>query len=320
VSLAVLLGALAVPAGAAAQATRTWVSGTGDDVNPCSRTAPCKTFAGAITKTAPGGEIDAQDPGGFGTVTITKSITISGVGTQASILSSGTNGVVINAGASDHVRLIDLSISGAGTGLNGVRVLAAGTVALQGVHIYDHTQNGVDVESTASSPQTRVQIEDSTIDGNGLSGVLAVPQVAAGERVSIIGSHIDSNGCGIAAGALCTASASNGNPTLVESFDTSFEDNGTGVGGSQPGAAIRSISSTAANIAGGDTVLNNTIGLSRVASGQILSFGDNDIFGNGTDGTSSATLSPHAVTKVWNRLVANARAEHARQTKRRHTH
>ena len=69
--------ALFFAAGAQAQATRTWVSGVGDDVNPCSRTAPCKTFAGAISKTANGGEIDCLDPGGYGTLTITKSITVS---------------------------------------------------------------------------------------------------------------------------------------------------------------------------------------------------------------------------------------------------
>ncbi len=82
-----------------AQASRTWVSGVGDDANPCSRTAPCKTFAGAISKTAAGGEIDALDPGGFGAVTITKAITIDGGGGQvASVLVSGTNGIVVQAG------------------------------------------------------------------------------------------------------------------------------------------------------------------------------------------------------------------------------
>src|SRR6201988_884384 len=90
---------LAVASIAQAQATRTWISGVGDDVNPCSRTAPCKTFAGAISKTAAGGEIDALDPGGFGGVTITKAITLDGGGVIASILSSGgANGVNINAG------------------------------------------------------------------------------------------------------------------------------------------------------------------------------------------------------------------------------
>src|SRR5437870_9414134 len=90
---------------AAAQATRTWVSGVGDDVNPCSRTAPCKTFAGAISKTAAGGEINVLDPGGFGAVTITKAITILAVGVPAGVLVSGTHGIIINAGANDVVTL-----------------------------------------------------------------------------------------------------------------------------------------------------------------------------------------------------------------------
>src|SRR5258707_3718704 len=96
-----------------AQATRTWVSGVGDDVNQCSRTAPCKTFAGAISKTAVGGEISVLDPGGFGGVTITKSITLDGDGTLASILVSGTNGIVIN-GAGITVTIRNLSLFGIG--------------------------------------------------------------------------------------------------------------------------------------------------------------------------------------------------------------
>src|SRR5215471_3029045 len=100
-----------------AQATRTWVSGVGDDVNPCSRTAPCKTFAGAISKTAAGGEINCIDPGGFGTVTITKSITINCHEVFGSILASGTNGINVNALSTDKVVLRNLQINGAGTTL-----------------------------------------------------------------------------------------------------------------------------------------------------------------------------------------------------------
>src|SRR5213593_4753683 len=98
---------------AQAQATRTWVSGVGDDANPCSRTAPCKTFAGAISKTAAGGEISVLDPGGFGAVTITKSITINGDGTLAGLLASLTNGIIVNAGVNDKVVIRSLSINGA---------------------------------------------------------------------------------------------------------------------------------------------------------------------------------------------------------------
>src|SRR6266700_2085159 len=93
------------------QATRTWVSGVGDDVNPCSRTAPCKTFAGAISKTAAGGIINCLDPGGFGAVTITKSMTIDCSNTLAGVLASGTNGINVNTPTTnDIVRLRGLDI------------------------------------------------------------------------------------------------------------------------------------------------------------------------------------------------------------------
>src|SRR6516162_9141099 len=123
-----------------AQATRTWVSGVGDDANPCSRTAPCKTFAGAISKTAPGGEIDALDPGGFGAVTITKAITIDGGGGQvASVLVAGTNGIVVQAGTNDVVTLRNLRINGivssAGGGVNGVQYNTGGALHIENCYI-----------------------------------------------------------------------------------------------------------------------------------------------------------------------------------------
>jgi hypothetical protein len=139
---------------AQAQATRTWVSGVGDDVNPCSRTAPCKTFAGAISKTATGGEISVLDPGGFGTVTITKAITISGDGTLAGILSAGTVGITINITTNlptDKVIIRNISINGAGTGTKGVRILDGAEVILDNVTISGMTDAGVDVTQSQSS-------------------------------------------------------------------------------------------------------------------------------------------------------------------------
>src|SRR3954462_3882415 len=95
-AVAACLATMSSPA--MAQATRTWVSGVGDDANPCSRTAPCKTFPGAISKTAAGGEINCIDPGGFGGVTITKSIAIKCRYTEGGVLFSGTNAIVVSAG------------------------------------------------------------------------------------------------------------------------------------------------------------------------------------------------------------------------------
>src|SRR5439155_1252285 len=123
---------------AQAQATRTWVSGVGDDANPCSRTAPCKTFAGAISKTAVDGEIDCLDPGGFGTVTITKSITIDGSPTGVGgILNAGVAGIIINitSETAPHnfhtVVLRGLSINGAGSATNGIRVISGNVAGLR---------------------------------------------------------------------------------------------------------------------------------------------------------------------------------------------
>src|SRR5688572_8801225 len=131
-ALVVVSFILAISSVAQAQATRTWVSGVGDDVNPCSRTAPCKTFAGAISKTAAGGEISVLDPGGFGALTITKSISINGEwGGEAGVLASFTNGFIIN-GANVVVNLRGLMIEGATNGLNGVRFLQGSAL---------HTQN-----------------------------------------------------------------------------------------------------------------------------------------------------------------------------------
>src|SRR6516164_4510177 len=114
-----------------AQATRTWVSGVGDDANPCSRVAPCKTFAGAISKTAVAGEINCLDPGGFGAVTITKAITIDCSHTLAGVLVSGTNAIVVNAAAGDRIVLRGLDINGLGTSLDGIRFINGGSLHVE---------------------------------------------------------------------------------------------------------------------------------------------------------------------------------------------
>lgn len=152
-----------------AQATRTWVSGVGDDVNPCSRTAPCKTFAGAISKTAASGEINTLDPGGFGAVTITKSITIRSDGVEAGVLVSSGNGIIINAGATDNIVLYGLDINGVGTGANGINIANAGSVLISHCTIKGFLSSpssaGVLINSLSN---TKVTIDHCTIDENAL--------------------------------------------------------------------------------------------------------------------------------------------------------
>jgi Right handed beta helix region len=172
-ALAIMAFTLFVSSTSHAQANRTWVSGVGDDVNPCSRTAPCKTFAGAIAKTAEGGEIDALDPGGFGTVNINKSMTIDGTTGQGfgSILAAGTSGVTVNVNtnpATSTVILRNLSIQGvrrcvtAGCqGLNGIRYLAGNKLVVDHVYVTGFTVNGIDASKSSSG---QLIVKDSSFD------------------------------------------------------------------------------------------------------------------------------------------------------------
>src|SRR6185369_940130 len=184
-----VFGAMLVPllyAGVAqAQATRTWVSGVGDDANPCSRTAPCKTFAGAISKTADGGEISALDPGGFGAVTITKGITINGDGTLAAILAAGTNGIIVNAPANRDVIIRNVSINctgnGVSPGIKGIRFLAGQSLTLQNVNIYGFNSSCLEINLAANRPITHVVDSNFANCGNGIS----VSNTAGGQRASL---------------------------------------------------------------------------------------------------------------------------------------
>jgi hypothetical protein len=172
-----------------AQATRTWISGTGDDANPCSRTAPCKTFPGAISKTAAGGEINVIDSGGYGAVTITKSITLRAVGAEAGILVAGTNGITIIAGPSDKVVLDGLEIDGGPTGsdsLSGVSVRSAGDVLIRNCLIRNFGEQPsylgnatAGVQIGATSGQVRVTIENSTL-ANNVNGVVVACAAGTG--------------------------------------------------------------------------------------------------------------------------------------------
>jgi len=167
-----------------AQATRTWVSGVGDDANPCSRTAPCRTFASAISKTQAGGQISVLDPGGFGAVTITKSISIVARGVEGSALVSGTNGININAGPNDEVTLDGLTIEGLGTGTNGVRVVSGRAVHINNCLIrgFQAVGSGRGIAIEPNMPM-RVNISDCMIVKNQM-GVRVSPQ--PGGRASVV--------------------------------------------------------------------------------------------------------------------------------------
>jgi hypothetical protein len=289
---AIALVALALPASASAQASRTWVSGVGDDANPCSRTAPCKTFAGAISKTAPGGEINCLDPGGFGGVTITKAMTIKCHYTEGGVLVSGTNAIVINAGTGDVVTLRGLDINGLNTGLNGVRILQAKRVRILDSEIYEFAQNGIDFEPANNGAKlfvTRTHIHDNT--GN---GVLNAPQTGVTSTATLRYVEAQDNACGTLAstfgantsfGANCGAgTVANGSTGAVtNSFHSQFSDS--------PEFGVFSRGTNAVQRIGDDDVTGNFQGLLVLNSGQILSFKNNYVDGNGTNGAPTGTVN-----------------------------
>lgn len=172
-----------------AQATRTWVSGVGDDANPCSRTAPCKTFAGAISKTASAGEINCLDPGSFGALTITKAIAIVCSGGEAGVLVSGTNGITIAAGASDQILLDGLDVEGVGSALDGINIQSAAEVVIKNSTILRFGGNGITIMT--NSP-IRVIIRNSTIGLNAGSGVVVNSTPGYG-HVRIFNSMVNTN-------------------------------------------------------------------------------------------------------------------------------
>jgi hypothetical protein len=197
---------------AQAQATRTWVSGVGNDANPCSRTAPCKTFAGAIVKTFINGEINCLDPGGYGAVTITKSIMIDCEDTQGSILASGTTGIIINLGAANvndplrTVRLRGLSINGAGsqgsvgtrTGIRGIDVSTGNTspvkLFIEELIVFNFVNEGLRFRASGGE----LVVNDSEFIDNGASGILVDSNSAVNDvDVTLDNTHTDLNQQGV---------------------------------------------------------------------------------------------------------------------------
>lgn len=254
---------------AAAQAARTWVSGVGDDANPCSRTAPCKSFAGAISKTAAGGEISVLDPGGYGAVTITKSITISGDGMLTGILSAGANAIVINAADTDVVILRSIALIGFGSGLNGIRFLNGKQLIVEKVTISSVTTHGIDV-AFAAGKAGKVTIRDTNINscaGNGVN--FGANGTLQGTLDNV---RIENCGAGVV--------VNNGNVTVSRSVIAQNTAQG-----------LLAASATAVINAETCVLTNNDIGVSATTSGLIRLSNCNIAFNNTGIATSGGTVA-----------------------------
>jgi hypothetical protein len=291
------------------QATRTWVSGVGDDANPCSRTAPCKTWAGAISKTAAGGEIDALDPGGFGALTITKAITLDGGGGQvASVLVSGTNGIVVQAGANDVVIIRNLRINGiSGTGaggLNGVLFNSGKDLNIENCYIFGFTQNGISVnlnQNTAAS----VHVLNSVIKNITGVGIRAANAQTPAVQVGIDNSAVILTNLGVEAaqhghvvinrsviqnattdGVRVDDSATSDAQATIDRSDISFNANGVST----------TTAGSFASVGGTKLGFNSSCGLNFVAGG-LFTFtqgGAGTNRGHGNAANTCGTITPVA--------------------------
>jgi hypothetical protein len=302
-----ILCCLLVAGSLSAQATRTWVSGVGDDVNPCSRTAPCKTFAGAISKTAACGEISVLDPGGYGAVTITKSITIDGSGTHASILNGSVNGItVFITNASDVCKTVilrELSINGGGvsgvnggfTGLSGIRQISSVDVALHVEHvdIAHQTLRGIDIAPTTTS---RTFLKDVDIRHTTLDGIEVRP--SAGQLAKLAATNVRARQSA-ASGLKLTNNAS------VRVNDSQFEGNANGVNvvantvfsmfvetvmSNNTGTGLIN-GSTATTLIDGCSISGNNTGILNNTGGNVISFANSAIAGNNFDVTGTAVTT-----------------------------
>ena len=294
---------IASATGAYAQATRTWVSGVGDDVNPCSRTAPCKTFAGAISKTATGGEINVIDPGGFGAINITKSITIDGAGTQASILALNVNGILVN-GPGATVNLRNLSINGAnGTTGNGIRILQAGAVNIDNVSLMNFAgtgTNGRGITIETATSAVRVNVANSSIYNMENHGIHSAP---TGGNVILVVDNVSISRGGQAGIDLRENTAA----SIHRSAITNNRNSGALRMELTTATATVSDSLLAGNAVGianvaaggspivflyGSTVTNNATAGLQISSGSITSLGNNIIRGYAGNQAPTTTITP----------------------------
>jgi hypothetical protein len=291
-----------------AQASRTWVSGVGDDANPCSRTAPCKTFAGAISKTAVNGEINCLDPGGFGAVTITKSITIDCHEVFASILNAGTNGINIpfdsfaQTDVRKTVRLRNLNLNGVNTGLIGIRITGGAIITGGAVFIEDclidgnfgGAARGISEERTGGG---ELFISNTTVRNMGQTGIQVNPGggTVAGLRINAVfdSIRVENANFGVAIG-------NNGRAMINRSVFAGHSQGGIEAEGPLAAVQVDVSNSVSSNNGtgvqnGGGTVTirlsNNDIAFNGTAfGGATQSFNNNRVQGNETLGTAPTLI------------------------------
>ncbi len=294
-----ILAIVLLATSASAQATRTWVSGVGDDINPCSRTAPCKTFAGAISKTARNGYIHVLDPGGFGTVTITKSITIDGTPFLAGVLAAATTGININitdfvADPLATVTLRNLDIEGAASGLRGINIPSAKKVVIDGCRILNFRGNpgrGIDVTTTVAN--MTILVKNTVITHSLAQGIRISGAGGGATNLDVQGTTINQND-NSAIDLIANARAVVGSSDLSQNGSAGvFAEAGTTLADvaftrmSQNIIAASALNGGVIRLYNSQLVENNTS-----INGNVISHGNNAVIGNTTNTLPALVPAP----------------------------
>ncbi len=301
---------------AAAQATRTWISGVGDDANPCSRTAPCKTFQGAYNKTAAGGEINCLDPGGFGAVTIVKSISIICDQATAGVVVAGSNAIIVNS-TTAYVVLDGLDLEGLGNaattaGLNGVNILNAAAVHIRNTKIRGF-RNGYGINFQPQNANSQLFVDNVALSENGspsistTGGIIINPAAGYTANATITNTRIVDN---LNVGIRVDTSGIVGSTITAMIDNVTLSNNGAGILVKAPsgtgtvkfmltnsvvslnvgqGIIINGTPTSAAARVGNTTITANGTGIMVLGTAVLQSYGDNRLDGNGTDGAFSGT-------------------------------
>jgi hypothetical protein len=302
---ALLGGTLLQATPAFAQATRTWVSGVGDDVNPCSRTAPCKTFAGAISKTAAGGEINCLDPAGYGAVTINKSLTIDCHFTEGGVLAAG-NGIVVNATSTDVIVIRGLDIFGVNPPTNGVRILVAGAVHIEDCVIRRFNLTNSDGISVAPTVPLKLYVSNTSIteNGNGATGggIELIPGVGGSVNASLQNVHLKDN-----ANNGLRVDTTNGQVAVtMQDGEVSGSAQGVSVNGGANTAGVMlnnvtitgnssvgivAVNGTATVRVDNSTITANALGVLTGSGASILTYGHNRLDNNPNGGVNNGAFT-----------------------------
>lgn len=263
-----------------ASLSRTYVSGSGSDSNTCARSSPCATFAGALANTSAGGEIDALDSGDFGSVMITQALTIDGGSAVAAISATqlcndnaftGRHAAIcILAGSSDTVTLRNLSLSvpaanvGTGIEFGSGAYLRVENVVIAGAPTMS---NGVEI-TTGTAALDHVRIQNAVFPSIPANGTAV--HAVLGALVSISNSTISFDGTGVASQSFAVVNIDN---TLLQ-YNT--------VAVYVANASTVRLSNT--------TITDNATGLSNGGGGTIVSYVNNRINGNTTNGAPTQSV------------------------------